>query len=618
MRLNRLLRTFAFTALLGGLAVSMGSCSDDDTEGGGRKTVGQVSGVVTDDEGTPLSGVEVSIADVDVTETTVTATATTSTDGSYAFDAVRVDTHVLTYTKTDYQTTSVTITAAKFNADGDATVNAEMLYAAAKIRGTILDAKNNNAPLAGVRVSVSDTQFTTSAADGTFEIANLPLDAYDVTFTLKDYATIVKRIGRDAFEDFVVTIDVTMGSREILRGKTADDLKEADKWYYSEYRGGGNAESYPHWDWACDYMAALDFVGAWQEQNEGTTLQIRNSGDEQRNPKDLDVFDSYVYGSKTITEDNKIMTIQVRTHNADSDSPAIFGVQVVDLSVAEPTAVKVGENQSYGSDQYKAFSFDLSPYIGKEVIIAIGTYRAQQGDYWKQLVLRRIAFAPAAIDGWGFIPGTAINADLSDWKLTMEMVRSTMPQIKTSFSGITVCEGDKNKDNRQTAYQSWRNNAHIASEWSFVPRMKDPEVFPGEGYIIKTRGGGTAVNTVEPEAYLYAKFAIKEGCNQLTLTTRNFHDTDATYFKLTAIEENGTVTHVQPASNTATSAEAAADGCWKFINNQGGPGEPNLYARFVYDLSAFNGKNIVLVLGVYKGEANGTESKVGIYSVDLN
>ena len=153
--------------------------------------------------------------------------------------------------------------------------------------------------------------------------------------------------------------------------------------------------------------------------------------------------------------------------------------------------MKIGGNESYGSDSYKSFGFDLSDYVGKEVVIAVGIYRAKTGDYWKQLVLRRIAFSTAKIDGWNYITGTAVNDDLKDWKLTMEMVRSTMPHTKKKFSGVTVCEGDKNKDNRQVAYHSWRDNAHIAAEWSFVPRVKDPEPFAGEGYIIKTRGGGT-------------------------------------------------------------------------------------------------------------------------------
>ena len=619
MRLNRLLRAFALTALFGGLAVSVSSCSDDDTKGDTKKTIGEVSGVVTDDEGNVLGGVEVSIADiVDLTQTSVTATTTTEADGRYTLTNVSVDSHMITCTKASYQTTSVTLKPSKFNAEAMATVNIEMRYAAAKITGTVLDARNDGKPLPGVKVAISETQTAVSDANGKYEIANLPLDAYELTFALKDYATTTKKIGRDAFENYVAVLDVVMGSPEVLRGKTAFDLRDADKWYYSEYRGGGNAESYPHWDWSTDYMAALDFVGAWQEQNEGTTLQIRNNpGEEQKNPADTEVFDSYVYGSKLITTDNRIMTLQVRTHNADSADPAIFGVQVIDLSAAEPAAVKIGGNESYGSDAYKSFAFDLSDYIGKEVVIAVGIYRAKTGDYWKQLVLRRIGFSTSKIEGWGYIAGTAVSDELQDWKLTMEMVRSTMPHVKKSFTGITVCEGNKDQGNRQTAYHSWRDNAHIAAEWSFVPRVKDPEPFAGEGYIIKTRGGGTPVNTKEPEAYLYAKFAIAEGSNKLTLKCRNFSG-DATYFKLTAIEENGTVTHLGPASNTAASAAAAADGCWRFVHQDGGPGAPDKYAQFAYDLSAFNGRNVVLVLGVYKGQDNGTESKVCIYSVDLN
>jgi hypothetical protein len=84
-----------------------------------------------------------------------------------------------------------------------------------------------------------------------------------------------------------------MGSEELLRGMTADDLTAAGKWYFNEYRGGRNADAYPHWDWACDYMSTLDFWGAWQEQNEGTTLQIRNNDEHRANPADLSVFDSY-------------------------------------------------------------------------------------------------------------------------------------------------------------------------------------------------------------------------------------------------------------------------------------------------------------------------------------
>ena len=148
-----------------------------------------------------------------------------------------------------------------------------------------------------------------------------------------------------------------------------------------------------------------------------------------------------------------------------------------------------------------------------------------------------------------------------------------------------------------------------------MPVKKDPEVFPSEGYLIKTRGGNN-VSTIVPESYFYGKFAISTGKDQLTFKTRNF-SSNATFFKITVIQENGTVTHLQPISNTAAQAEAAADGCWKFIHQNGSSDKPNAYASFVYDLSQFDGKNVIIALGVYKGEANGDENKLVINSISL-
>lgn len=581
------------------------SCSDDD-ENTGTQLYGTVTGVVTDDLSSPLSEVTITVDDTDIT-------ATSNVQGDYKLENVPIGTHIITFTKEDYQTVSVTVTASKFNDDLTATVSPYMEYAAAKIRGTVMDAKANDTPLAGVTVSISSQIKTITSSDGTFEIGNLPLANYTVTFEKEGYATIVKAAPIEGFVNGITTINVRMGDKEILRNLTIDDLKQAEKWYYNEYRGGRNSESYPHWDWACDYMCTLNFQGAWDEQNEGTTLQIRNNADEQKaNPADLEMFDSFVYGSKAITSDNNIMTLQIRTHSASDDAPVYYGVQIVDLTEADPQAKLIGGIRTLNSEAYVSVPVDLSEYIGKEVIIAIGTFRQQAGDYWKQLVLRRIAFAKEAVEGWGWLPGTEVPG-LEDWKMTLEMIRSTMPQTKTSFTGLSPIRGSR--DNYKDAYRSWRDVAHIGAEWSFMPIRKDPEVFPSEGFLIKTRGGNN-VSTTVPESYFYAKFTITTGKDQLTFKTRNF-SSNATFFKITAIQEDGTITHLQPISNTAAQAEAAADGCWKFVHQDGGSNSPEAYASFVYDLSQFDGQNVVIVLGVYKGEANGDENKLVINSISL-
>lgn len=602
--LNRILRTLTYTFLLGAFFLTVTSCDNEDEPV--QNNFGTITGTVTDAAGQPVPDVSVVVSGVDEEDISVT----TGPDGKFTAENVSLKLHAVTFSKSGWLTVSKSVDFADFNADRVATVDVSLVNASAKITGTITDAKNAGAPLADVTVTVGAAGTVQSAADGTYTIENLIADDYTVTFTKANYVSVSRPVTAVEFASGVVTLDVTMGSQELLRGLTATDLAAAEKWYYNEYRGGRNADAYPHWDWACNYMSTLNFVGAWEEQNEGTTLQIRNNEDQRSNPADLNVFDSYVYGSKLITADNKIMSVRLRTHNADAASPAHFGVQVIDLSAAEPTAVKIGENKTYGSGDYTDFEFDLSAYEGKEVVIAIGIYRQATGDYWKQLVLRAIRFADRKVVNWDWLPGTEVVAG---WKLSQETARSTMPHTKKSFTGLSPVSA--NRDSYIDAYRSWREVSHVGAEWSFVPLKKDPEVTPSEGYIIKTRDTPETSTTV-PEAYLYAKFSIAAGSNQLTFTTRNF-GSNFTYFKLTAIEDNGTVTHVEPQSNTAQEASAAADGLWKFKHGDGGAGNPEGYASFVYDLSQFNGTNVTLAIGVYNAEASTGENKLVFHTIEL-
>lgn len=597
-----------FVVLLSTIVSVASSCKDDDNSS--SLGSGTVTGVVMDGEGIPIAGATVTVSGIK-------ETVSTGNDGKYTVGNVSIETHSVTFSKTGYRTISVTVTANKFDGNKVATTQVNMLNASAKISGIVTDGKNNNAPLAGVVVSLNPNESVTTGADGKYLLENLLVEDYTLTFTKANYVTITKTLSKDSFVDGMATQDMVMGGTELLRDLTKADLLSADKWYYNEYRGGGNADAYPHWDWACNYFSSMTFHGKWEEQWEGTTLQTRNSSSEQKNPADLEVFDSYTYGSKLITADNKIMSVRLRTHDADASSPAYYGVQVVDLSAAEPRAEQVGEIKTYGSGDYGDVTFDLSAYVGKEVIIAIGIYRKETGDYKKQLVLRAIRFADRKVENWDWLPGTEV---VDGWKLTKETVRSTMPHTKKHFTGISPISGGREVDltknnNYPAAYQAWRAVSHIAHEWSFVPLKKDPEVFPSEGYLIKTRGDAPA-NTEVPESYYYAKFGIASGSNQLTLKTRNF-GSNYTYFKLTAIKDDGTVTHIAPKSNTAQEASAAEDGCWKFKHGDGGPGSPEKYASFVYDLSQFNGNNVVLVFGIYNGVANSGENKLVFYSVDL-
>ena len=613
MKISKILNLIAGLFAVCAMTVGVSACQEDPSEQ--PETKGTIQGTVLDNLGNPVEGVTVEVSDVE-------GTVTTAADGTFKVENVNIDRHTLKFTKSGYLEASTSVSAAKF-VDGVATVDVTIQIANAKISGKVLDAQDENTPLAGVLVSISETRNVTTGEDGSYLFEDLLIQDYTLTFTKQGYPTATKNVTPSDFVDGVAQIaDFGMGASEILRGLTINELKNAEKWYYNAYRGGRNGDDYPHFDWSTDFMCTLHgFVGWWEEQNEGTTIQIRNrqeDGDWER-PEDDQMFDSYLYGSKMITDDNKILTVKARTHAASAEAPCHWAVMVVDLSEADPKAVVVGEKQTLASENYTDINFDLSAYVGKEVVIAIGTFRMATGDYWKQLVLRRLAFGPAATTEWNWLSGKEVTG-LEGWKLTEEMVRSTTPIYQKNITGISAVGGDRG--NYRDAYQSWRDAGHIGYWWSFMPVKKDPEPFPSEGFVIKTRHDAP-VDMTKPEAYFYAKYAIAAGADKLTLKARNFSSANPTYFGLVAITEDMTVTPLIPKFTPGEGVEnnmgeAVGGQLFKFINEDGGQGNPEKYATFEYDLSAFDGKNVVLALGVVKGEESNNEDKLCIYSITLN
>ena len=256
--------------------------------------------------------------------------------------------------------------------------------------------------------------------------------------------------------------------------------------------------------------------------------------------------------------------------------------------------------------------------------VVIGIFRAETGDYWKQVVLRRLAFGPRVLttaDEWSYLPGTPVNGLDEGYKMTQEIVRSTMPV--TEFSSFTGISPEPKQDINgpemyREAYKTWRPAGHFAAWWSCMPVKKDSEPFAGEGYVLKTRGSDARVSTTAPEAYFYAKFAIAEGHNKIELNCRTFSSKNATFFKLITITEDcNTVKAIIPAVSGTTGASEASDGCMKLIHESGSADSPEDYAHFTYDLSEFNGKNVVVALAVFKGEENGDENKLSIHSINV-
>lgn len=608
MTIKTFFKTCLITAVLGSFVLTGTSCQKEETPAGEGN--GTITGTVSDSNGNPVEGVSVSASNTE-------STATTGADGTYTLSNVPVATLSVTFEKEGYQTSSITVPASRFS-NGTATVNATLTIAGAKITGTILDGANGDAPLKGATVTLSTGTSATTGSDGTFTIENLTVRDYTLTVSAEGYIESNTAVAETDFnnEETTATVTVTLYKTVLLPGLTLSDLQNADIWYYNEYKGGRNGDNYPMFDWSSDYMATLDFRGAWAEQNEGTAIQIRNNEEQQSNPADHNNFDSFVFGRKMITEDNKIMSLKIRNFKENDQAvDTEYGVTVIDMTAAEPSAVKLGENKTINSESYTDVEFDLSKYVGKEIVIAIGTYRAETGNYFRQLCIRRIAFASTAVKEWDWLPGTEVSG-LDGWHMTEEMVRSTMANSKyTTFTGVSKVSGSR--DEYATAYQSWRGLGHIAAEWSLVPVNKDAEPFPTEGFVIKTRGNVTP-NLDTPESYFYIKYPVEAGKNQMTLKARSFSEANSTWFRLTAIDEDMNVSHILPASHTADSYSEETGNFVKFNHRNGTADAPDGYATFTYDLSEFNGKEVILALGVYAGEQNGDENKLCINEITFN
>lgn len=603
MRIRSIFKTYVFTSVICCLGLLCSCEKGPETEP--ELSYGNIEGIVKDNENNLLDAVTVSIKGI---EETVLSDA----DGKFVFNNVPVKSQLVTFTKEGYNTVGMTVQTSSFK-DGVVVINPVLQIANATIKGTVLDVRSGGKPFEGVRVSAGSSTAVTDA-EGKYIIERLAPGDYDVNFSAEGVKTVSVSISRPMFDndEITVTLDpVYLGGQELLRGLSAQELKYADKWYYNEYRGG-KKNGGKQLDWSVVYLSTLKFVGQWVNQNEGCTLQIRNNESDRSNPADLENFDSFLYGKKKITEDNKILTMYCRTHNAETNSVR-WGVRVIDISdMINPKSELVGGVREFSSTVNRNIAIDLSAYVGKEVIIAIGNFRAETGDWYNQFVIRKMSFGPEANNGDNFLPGTEISG-LDGWHMTHEMVRSTMTNSLTSFTGIpSIAVEPKGAK----GYNPWNGTNHMAAQWALMYVNKDVEPTNGDGFAIKVRGAAPA-DLNKPESYFYAKFNIDGSHDRMTFRTRNGDNEKYTYFKITVIEENGNVTHLDPISHKAVKAEKAESGCWKFINNAGNVTNVEEYATFDYDLSSFAGKDVVMTIGIFKGETTNGEQKLFFHSIDF-
>ena len=604
------------------------SCTDVKEETGtwDDSVVGSatVSGVVKDTFDNLLADVDVTFMGTN-TQREVRATAKTGADGKFSVANVPSNARFISFVKEGFATVAYTLEASRFADGGTIELNPVMEFSQAVIKGYVYNAADGK-PLAGCTVSNGVISATTGA-DGLFQLEGLTIKDYTLTYSTAAGDSYSKTVKLAEFSDGVATVSsVRLGGGNVFPSLTWQAAADAYFWYGNSFFGSTGFGGIN--DWSCGYMSAWQSYGHYRYEAEGCAL-VTHGGYGSRG--DGDNFNAFFYGRKRIESGNKIMNTVVRTHNASAADPIHFDVQVLNLTDGALKPEKIGE-KTHGDGNYSTYHFDLSKFVGKDVVIALGIYYTQAGgDY--HLPVRHVSFSSTAIDFDASLPGTAIEG--AAWpSFTRENLSSMTVNEKTTFTGMNLglnsnlnIDGNGQSDVKsarrkhnpwnQQGYNMWTGTNHLAVNWTLQYVSKDVEPINSEGYTIKTRSG-VAANYDTPESYLYNRFSITDANDKLHLFARTFSSTNPTVFRVTVVPlSTYKATALAPVSNNARSASATTNGCWQFLH-EAGAGDPKDYAEFTYDLSAYKGQDVVIALGVYKGATSDGEQKLCIYEIDMD
>ena len=452
-----------------------------------------------------------------------------------------------------------------------------------------------------VTVKLGNDHTFSYAGEGVWKLEGLTMAeamaAGDLTVTFVEEGTLVNIyetvnegvLNSSDYADGQAEVSVSLAERDILPGLTLSEMKSATVLSYDYYQGL----------WAHNVFrnfAKSEGIRS-QEQNEGDTIQTETTLATSETE-----FNGYIYARKTITNGNKTMIVSMRTHNTSIATK--FGVMVVDLTTGARELV--GGILSSTANSYTDQAFDLSAYVGKEVLVSTGIFYTQACDdalpdnEQLQYVIESIRFISAA-DDWK--TDTAEN-----WSATVDTIAGNLlANESVAANSMTYFQGANNDSGKEN---------YIFKTWGAVSKGQDyAGIEPvGEGAMIKTRNGST--DTSDNRAFLYAKFTITEETSYLWLNARRFSRSNHVGSALTVYTETssgGTVVAPDSTNFVMPSGgeyDVESDNWIKWHDGDSG------YAYLKWDLSSYIGQTVVLVIGV-RNTYNSDEGKMAIQEIHL-
>ena len=450
-----------------------------------------------------------------------------------------------------------------------------------------------------VTVKLGNDHTFSYAGEGVWKLEGLTMAeamaAGDLTVTFAEEGTLANiyeavnegTLSGSDYANGQADISVSLVERDILPGLTLSEMKSATVLSYDYYQGL----------WAHNVFrnfAKSEGIRS-QEQNEGDTIQTETT----RATSETE-FNGYIYARKTITNENKTMIVSMRTHNTSIATR--FGVMVVDLTTGARELV--GDMLSSTANSYTDQVFDLSAYVGKEVLVSTGIFYTQACDNalpdgeQLQYVIESIRFVSAAAD-WKTDSAENWNATVDTIAGNLLANESVAANSMTYFQGANNDSGNKN---------------YIFKTWGAVSKGQDyAGIEPvGEGAMIKTRNGSS--DTSDNRAFLYAKFTITEETSYLWLNARRFSGSNHVGSALTVYTADGGTVVAPDSTNFVMPSggeyEVESDNWIKWHDGDSG------YAYLKWDLSSYIGQTVVLVIGV-RNTYNSDEGKMAIQEIHL-
>lgn len=612
MKKNFLVRILPVLAFLTAGVLLAVSCKEKvDPQPEDKTVTANVSGTVVDDLDNPLEGVTVSFVTAD-SKKEQKATATTGSNGKFVAEAVPSTARVVNFTKQGYAPTSTTISESKF-ASGEITLETVVLiFSEASIEGKVFNLAGE--PYAGVTVSCN-SQTATTDAEGVYSFAGLTIKDYTISFSDAEGNTAEVAVSADSFtEEGIAYVDnITLGSY-ILPGLSFSEMASAPYWYGNNYAGGVGAFKM-QWNHV-GFLTAYPFKAVGY-RNAAEGISLVSGGDNEGE------LVSYLYGRKKITSDNCYINLCARTFRAYEAAPAKLNVGVIDLSSSTKTITyltpqdtwqglkKMGGGTKTLDVEHNMFCFDLSQFAGKEVGFAIGVMggykRLNEEEGYPETPIVRILFADK--DMTAEFDKDDLNATFTgdkpagcDWPgFTKANIGSLIPNPGTSFTGEAKGAEDGN-------YAAWAGTNHLMMSWT--PEIHNELTTPlQDGSLFAIAAYYNNFNT--PTGYIMSRFTNPK--KSMTIKARTY-GSGPTYFRVTVVDLSdfsATALAPQSSSTAANPLVEGENGTIGLNNDQGTVNDPSKFATLNFDLSAFSGKDVVIVIGNHKG------NNLSIYSVDF-